>query len=291
VLPLLLVTVALSAPKPPGVDLDETSGWSAAAERLLDGPPGCYEVVGRATWAWDLGQFGFNRGDAVIVGRLHDGVWSGLKAVSLGEVARERKAPATHTYPDELRVRPLLGRLERSRSRRSSKGGDEAPTGSLQAVNLLRAALDDVTGDVEVVWATWEPTADAVVLHRSMGVGKGKDDEAVVRTRFPGGGLAPDALEVAFPEKWKADAGMVSAAITGSRVQVRAEVVGGVAFPRSEAVQMTASALGFTFSGAQTIAYRSFVPCAEGARRPLALPVEADDDAAELPGPAGATQP
>jgi hypothetical protein len=124
-----------------------------------------------------------------------------------------------------------------------------------------------------------------------MGVGKGKDDEAVVRTRFPGGGLAPDALEVAFPEKWTHDAGMVNAAITGSRVPVRAEVVGGVAFPRSEAVQMTGSALGFTFSGAQTVAYRSFVPCAERARKTLALPVDPSDDAGELPGPAGATQP
>lgn len=273
-LPLLLSALALSAPKPPSLDLDETAGWSAAAERLLDGPPGCYEVVGRATWAWDLGQFGFNRGDAVLVGRLHDGVWSGLKALSLGEVARERKAAATHTYPDELRVRPLLGRLERTGSRRKSKGGDDEQTGSLQAVNLLRAALDDVTGEAEAVWATWEPTADAVVLHRSMGVGEGKDDEAVVRARFPGGGLAPDALEITFPDKWKADAGMVTASVTRSKVQIRAEVVGGVAFPRSEAVQMTASALGFTFSGAQTIAYRSFVPCADEVRRPLALPVD-----------------
>ena len=271
-----LVALVASA-APPGVDLEDVTGWSKAADALLDGPPGCYELVGRATWAWDLGRFGFNRGDAVVVGRLHDGVWSGLRAVTLGEASREGRGPVERTYSDELRVVPLLGRIERSnrRSRRNRDDGD-APTGSAEAVNVVRRALDEVTGEVEVAWATWEAAADAVVLHRSVAVGAGNPaPDAVLHTRFPDGARGPDALDVVFPERWRTTS-FPSATITGSSVQVRAQLVGGVPFPKSEAVKMTAAILGFQFSGAQTIAWRSVVPCAEGARRAAPPPTPVD---------------
>lgn len=259
--PLLLSALALAAP--PHVDLEDTEMWAQGADLLLDGPPGCWEVVGRATWAWDLGRYGFNRGDSVIVGRLNDGVWIGLEAISLGEVQRKRKAATRHVYPDTPRVVPMLGRVDDS-IRRSSRDPD--PTGSGEAVNLIRQVLDDVGGDVEVSWATWEDTAKAVVFHRGMEVGAGRNPpEATVRVRFPGGGDVPDALEIAFPESWKTKT-FPRAKITSSSVKVRGQVIEGVAFPGSEAIRADLTVLGMSFAGAQTIDYRSFTPCSDEVR-------------------------
>ncbi|TVQ91571.1 MAG: hypothetical protein EA397_09520 [Deltaproteobacteria bacterium] len=266
---LYLLSALAFANTPAHVDLENVDLWAEGADTLLDGPPGCWEVVGRATWAWDLGKYGFNRGDSVIVGRLFDGIWTGFSAISLGEVQRKKKGASRHVYPDALRVVPMLGRVDESVRRDSRRSRSSEPSGSGEAVNLIRTVLDDVGGDVEVSWATWEDTAQAVVYHRGLEVGAGRNPpEATVRVRFPNGGDVPDALEIEFPESWKTQT-FPRAKITSTSVKVRGQIVEGVAFPASEAVKADATVLGMTFSGAQTIDYRSFTPCTDEVRAQL----------------------
>lgn len=275
----LLSSLAFASP-PAHVNLDEIEPWAHATDALLDGPPGCYEVVAHAKWAWDLNRLGSNRGEAMLVGRLHDGEWSGLRAISLGEVHRERRDPTQHRYRDELRVRPLLGRVEGPRRGDRAAGDEDGddPTGSDEAVNLIREALDEVSGEVEVAWATWEPRADAVIFRREMPIGAGSSPPtAQVLVRFPQGGTSPDALEIDFPEVWHTSS-TPRARVTASDLKVRAQLISGVAFPRSEALRAEFSVLGIRFSGAQTIDYRSITPCPEPARRDRGPAVVTPDD-------------
>ena len=72
---------------PDRVDVDNIEHWEAGMNRLLDGPEGCWELVGKASWEWDFGRFGSSRGDAAFIGRMRGGVWEGFHVESFNGLA------------------------------------------------------------------------------------------------------------------------------------------------------------------------------------------------------------
>jgi len=253
-----LVAAALAAP-PPGVDLEDLDGWATAADRLLDGPPGCWEVVGRADWNHDGGQFGFTRGSAVFAGRLEEGVWSEFHVESLGEVFREGREEERHVYRDEQLFVPLMGRYEDD----DDEGGEDTLEGGSAPVNVVRDLLSDLEGSAEYTWATWDEEAQGVVFTRVVPIGKRANaPEVTLDVFFPNGDVVPEHGDVKFPERfWIHD--LPPVVVRDAQVQLRGQRWGEDVFPAAEAFSVELRALGFRFRAAQTIRYRSFVPCAE----------------------------
>ncbi len=301
---LLLAAAAAAAP-PAGVDLDDLDHWEGQAERFLDGPAGCWEVVGRVAWHWDAGRWGGSRGSAVFASRMRDGVWGPFHVEPLGEVVRERRsgvesllyayeprwAPLFGQVDGEIRVsndprdRPDLpveasdreasGREEGRRARRRSRGGsDEDPPGP---TNLLRRGLDRISGSRSVTsWTRWDEERGEVMLHRAFpidGAAVGKEAEQTVR--FPAGG-PPDAMDVAFPQWTQGTLPRVR--VTRAEAHLRARPAGGALFPSASSFKLDFRVLGFPVSGAQSITYTSIRPC--GAAERASGPLQPADGAA-----------
>lgn len=253
---------------PAHVDLDDLDRWERSAETVLDGPAGCWEIVGQATWDWDIGRFGANRGDAVFAGRLQDGVWSELHVVSLGELARDagKRAQEVQQYAQEARFAPLVGKLHGRRVRVTTR--DDAELLSETPTNLVRNAMNELGGSVDTSWTQWDEARQDVILHRSVPIGSGsRAPEARVEVRFPGGEDLPASLDVVFPDKFYRGT-LPRWRIEHAEVHVRGRVSQGTVFPTSEAFRFDFGFLGFTFHGAQTIVYKSAVRCKVTAPQP-----------------------
>jgi hypothetical protein len=248
----LLAALAWAAP-PEDVDLTDVGGWIEAGADILDGPAGCWEIVGKATWAWEWGRFGGRRGDAMFAARVEDGEWTEIATTSLGEERTDRKTGfARLLYDDEITLIPLVGRVKLDRRRRR---GDEDRGPS----NVLRDAMAELVGDAEVAYAEWDEPKDGVRLLRSMKLGK-TNSEAAWSVWFPGGDAVPTALDVTFPKSFYRGT-LPRIRISDAEVHVRAVASNGRAFPVSESVKYSASAFGFHMQGAQTIQYRRASPC------------------------------
>lgn len=275
---LLLWSTALAA-MPPEVDLTRLDTWDGAAEQLLDGPPGCWEIVGKASWSWDLGRFGGSRGDAVFAGRLTDGTWSEVHLAPLGEVVRDRKGQELQVYAKEARFAPLVGKLA---GRRITVATDEEKvevdaSEQAEASNVLRSTLERVSGQAITSWAEWDDLAGAVVLHRAVPIGdRARAPEAEVAASFPGGGSLANALDVVFPERFKDGRWPNRFTIRGAEAHLRGTVVAGMVFPASEAFQFEFGLLGWWGSGAQTIEYTQIKACPRGAPAAEAPAVQID---------------
>ena len=277
----LLTGVALAA-IPAHVDLNDLDKWEAGAEQVLDGPAGCWEMVGRASWNWDIGRFGASRGDAVFVGRLVDGVWQEFHLEPLGEVVREkgRRAQEIQIYQiSEPRFAPLVGKLDGrgirvageeepepdSKRKKKRDSGDEDPG----PTNLVRQALDDLGGSVYTSWAQWDAERDGVTLFRSVPLNdSNRPPEAAVTAFFPGGRNQAVSVDIQFPERfykgtfprWRLDDAVV---------HVRGRASNGQVFPTMESFSFEFGVLGFTFTGAQTIQYKSARRCEKPADHAL----------------------
>lgn len=261
----LLTGLALAA-MPAGIDLQDLSRWEGRSAALLDGPPGCWEVVGKASWNWDWGRWGSSRGDAAFAGRLEGGRWSEIHLAPLGEVVREgRRDEEVRVYAKEARFAPLLGRLTGGRITVAS--GDEEVELDMEeqaeASNVLRATLERISGPTETSWASWDDASGAVELHRAVPLGDAaRAPEAELTVRFPDGDPLPTALDIAFPEHFKAGSWPRRFTIRDAEVHLRGAVAGGRVFPASEAFRFEFGLLGFWGSGAQTIRYAQIRPCA-----------------------------
>jgi len=275
------------AAAPAHVDLNDLDHWEALADTVLDGPPGCWEIVGKASWNWDAGRWGGSKGDQVFVARMIDGIWQDFRIEALGEVQRERRGKETRVYVEEsARFAPLVGRLDgyrpeveddrpelnlpdreptareraqeerrerRRERRRSEEDGTEGPR------NVLNRALDRLSGSVVSSWAQWDGDQDSVVLYRQIPMGETNLD-AEQTVRFPGGG-APVALDVMFPDRFMVGDGFPRVTVREAEVHVRVRPSGGALFPTMEAYKFEWSVLGFSGTGAQTIQYKSARPC------------------------------
>jgi len=262
-LPLLLALA--HAGMPPGVDLEAVDRWDGLADRLIDGPKGCWEVVGRASWNWDLGRFGGNRGDAVFAGRMQDGLWSEVHLAPLGEIQRERREAEIRVYATEARFAPLVGRLEGARITVASDAEkvELQAEEQAEASNVLRRTLDRIGGSAITSWAQWNDPMGGVVLHRMIPLGEGtRADEAHVEVFFPGGQELPTSVDIGFPQSFASGSWPRRFKIRSAEVHVRGAVAGKQVFPASEAFRFEFGAFGWWGSGAQTIVYEQIKPCA-----------------------------
>lgn len=245
-----LATAALAGPPSPEA-LEDPYEWVEAADTLLHGPPGCWEVVGEAVWNHDLGQFGFTRGSAVFVGRLVDGVWSELTISSLGEEWKEFREPERFGYRDgEQAFLPLLGQHP-----------DADDEGNTQPENIVEEVLRELSGNAEYAWATWDAERDAVVLTRVVPIAeRANAPEVTMTVTFPRGGTVASHALVTFPERFVVHP-MPPVVIRNARVELRGKQVGDAMFPSAEAYSAELRVLGFRFNSAQTIRYRNVVRC------------------------------
>jgi len=259
-----------SAAIPAHVDLDDLDRWEAGSEQILDGPAGCWEMMGRATWAWDFGRFGASKGDALFVGRLEDGVWQAFHLEPLGEEVRERgrQRNTSRVYQiEEPRFAPLVGKIvgrqiTLSGSEGASSTEDDGDSSEKAPNNLVRRALDDLSGSVDTSWAQWDAEREGVVLQRSIPMNESnRPPLAEFTTFFPKGGDQANQLDIAFPERfykgrlprWRLDDAVV---------HVRGRPVGDEVFPTLESFSFTFGVFGFSFTGAQTIRYKTARRCA-----------------------------
>ncbi len=254
---LFALHVALAAPE--GIDADEADVWEARWSEIHTGPPGCWEVVGRATWSWDAGRMGSSRGSSAFVGILEDGVWRDAFIRSLGERVVERGETPITAYPHgEYRFVPLVGRPS-SKITQSEELTE----------NALVAIIDELGGDVLTSWSDWSDERDGVVLHREIPVQGG--GHAKMDVLFPDGTELPSRLDLVFDEPFPLpDAPLVK--IREAEAHIRARHTAGFAFPEAESLTFSASVFGFRAYGAQTIRYTNFRPCggsAEASTAPL----------------------
>jgi hypothetical protein len=262
----LWAALALAAP-PEGLDLGDVGRWEDASERLLNGPVGCWDVVGKASWSYDVGRFGTSRGDAAFVGRLDKGVWRDIHVQPAGELVRERKGSEDLLYSEELRFVPLLGRLhpalwgdEPDDSGRRKKNAEE----ELEApFNALVEFLDRVDSDVDYTYATWDEATASVRLQRTIPLGNGaRAPEAELEVRFPEGGVVPASMSVSFPDRVGVGTWPRRATVRDAQVEAVMTVVDGEAFPSAETYTAQVDVLGFSFSFAQTVSYTWAKACA-----------------------------
>lgn len=242
-----LMALALAAP-PVDIDLEDTAPWEGAQKALLDGPAGCWEVVGKATWDYDFGQFASSRGGAVFLGRLEDHVWSELVVKSTGEEAREGKDLPKRVYDDDQRFFPLVGR------RADKEGGGSA--------SVFTDGMDDLLGDVGLAWMSWDEGAGGAWLESRSPLENDPDAEVAIRTFFPGAGPLPTRTLVGLPERFVVGEFPQSATIRDAKLEIRGTPRGDLAFPTAEAWSARIGAFGFSFQVAQTIRYLSFERCA-----------------------------
>jgi hypothetical protein len=241
-------------------DPDDPGPWWAASEALLDGPPGCWEVVGRASWDHDLGRWGSTRGQAVFASRMVDGVWGEIKVLPLGTVDRAAGAREEDAleYDASQRFTPLVGRvrglavrLDDHRELQVTRSKDPR----VEPVNTLRDAIDRLSGGVETASVT--RAGGEVVLDRRRGVGR---SHAPLDATVHFAGTVPIAWDVALLEPYRKDI-FGLARVTTLTVQLRAHPSNGLALPDAEAMTFDLDLAGIHIRGAQTLVYTSFLPC------------------------------
>ena len=244
----------------PAVDLEDPR-WESGADALLDGPSGCWEVVGRATWSHDLGRWGSTEGDAVFVGRLEAGVWSRWKVFPLGEVEVHGTERA-EIFGTAQRVTPLVGRvrglavgLDRTRRVRIARSRDPR----IAPVNTARDVIERLGADESVAWwATAE--AEGVVLHRRMQVGR-QDAPLRVEATYPWGGSRPTRWTMTL-QGTHVHEGWIPARVTALEATLLGREEAGQILPRWESLHMSLTMSPLVRVAArQTVDYRRILPC------------------------------
>lgn len=253
---------------PDRVDVDNLEHWETGMNRLLDGPDGCWELVGKASWRWDFGRFGSSRGDAAFIGRIRSGEWEGFHVQSMGEDQRSsgRQGKTQRIYEDELRFAPMFGKLSRATvtATSDSDGSEvEVETDAQRTPgNILRAVLDELGTNVEWSYAQWDNLDQVVRYTRTVPLGKGaRAQETDILVTFPEGGPLPNELEVVFPDAFKRGT-VPRITIENAKVELRGRPYGSDVLPVAETVRFDVGVLGFNFSAGQTIEYVRATPCA-----------------------------
>jgi hypothetical protein len=254
-----LVAIAWSG-VPADVDLEAVEMWDDASQDLRKGPDGCWDLVGVASWNWDLGRFAEYRGTAAFAGRLKDHVWVDFHLEPLGEVSRNGpKAEALKRYEAAQRFAPLFGRLYGGRASVSDDGVETEVDKGSSPGNLLVSAMDELSGDTATAWTTWDDDAKAVILHEALPTTK--KAEILVTTSFPNGDSVPVAQDFDFPDRFPVGAGLLTAWVHDGEAHLRGRAHNGQVFPEMEAFSFRARAAGFAFSGAQTVVYQHIKAC------------------------------
>lgn len=266
-----LLSAAIAA-MPPDVDLNDVDRWELPAEKLLDMPSGCWEWVGEARWDWDVGRWGGSRGTAVFAGRTVDGVWGSVLLKPLGELTHEGRGPEVKVYDaKEARFAPLVGSFQGARVTVAGPEGEnktEADLGeNAEAANVLRMALDRLSGDAYTSYASWDDARQGVVLHRAVALAEKDSQQIEFAVFFPDGGASPSSLELTFPSVFRTGR-LPRWTIRNGQVHIRGTISSGQVFPTSEAFSFGFGIFGFRFHGAQTVKYRKVSRCAVAQAEP-----------------------
>ncbi len=251
---LLLSALAL-ATAPEGVDLEDIFSWEDAAEPLLDGPPGCWNMEGTAVRKvvvfippdlWTSGSQLEEVVNAKVRGRLLDGRWQfyGVNGVDRGDLKSVN--PLIRILPsivDQLDIIPLIGAFPGV--------GERSPT------NLVRKIVDEWGGDLSTSITEWDDERNGVWLRREVPIRKKpRAPVSQVSTFFPEGKLTPTEMDVAFPASFKAGLKLMRFRIDNAQFHIRAAQT-----PTLESASLLLIGMGITMGYEQTITYDSFTPC------------------------------
>lgn len=248
---VLFATLALAGPLP----MDEADALDARALALLDGPPGCWELVGKAGWDWSFSRFGALKGDAVFAGRMVDGVWRAFALFPNGETVTRRKESDVKRYTAEERFRPLVGELSTGRVSSGSVASDEPP------VNALDDFFDELSENVWTSEVSAGPGHSAVVERR---VAMDGGNEALLTATFPNREAGATALDLVVPDGFPVkDAPLGTRVAPGATAQIRGRMHDGALVPTAERFAFTVKWMGLSFEGAQRIDYTRVTPCTE----------------------------
>ncbi len=254
------------AASPARVDARDATPWLDAWSTLLDGPAGCWEVLGEMSWSYRFGRFEQRQGDATFLAILDGGDWRDAEIRSLGEeLSRPGRITVLHYPHGQLRLLPLFGRMPRP----EGDGNDV----DLRA-NVLSTVLGELTDGAATAYATWDDARGAVILHRELALAGG--GSATVDVTFPDGGSLPTALDLTFPEAFRVPQRRIIK-VTSASARLRATADGDDLFPTAETMRFTVSALGITGEAAHTIRYTTFRKCGAS---PVAQPKALGDEPA-----------
>ena len=182
----------------------------------------------------------------------------------LGEIQRERRKPEIRVYAEEARFAPMMGRLNGARITVASDTEQVELEAEEQAEpsNVLRKALDRISGSAITSWAQWNDETGGVVLQRMIPLGDSPNaDEAKAAIFFPGGLQHPTSIDIGFPAVFRSGSWPRRFKIRGAEVHTRGVVAGDQVFPASESFRFDFGFLAWWGSGAQTIVYEQITPC------------------------------
>lgn len=271
---LLLSSSAPAAGPPPLELLDDLNRWEAGQDALIEGPRGCWELSGRGKLVVTLHQppdfLSAARNQAYVfegpfTARMVDGTWKELKS--------ELKAAKEDELEVDIDLHPLFGvRPETNEEIEEVSielgGGDPQISASLdQSANLLRRAIDELTGSVETSLAQWDAEQEAVVYLREVPVSD-KDRRAVkVNVRFPGAGPHADRLDAVWPRMVKVGEWPLFVKVRDGQAHLQGFVHegagGAVVLPLAETMSFVVGALGYTLGFEQAMTYEGATPCSE----------------------------
>lgn len=255
----LLVGFAYGGP-PENVDLGLIDKWNDGAEAMLDGTSGCWELVGHASWNWQLGRFGETRGEAVFAGRLEAGIWRDFYIRSLGEKSWRRSRPERLEYNDERHFSPLVGRIPPDETDRASRRNQDELEQKAPR-NVLRRTLEEVGSMVSTSWASWDDERQGVVYHTAVPLGDGgRAPEVAIEVFFPEGGNWATEQEMIFPDQFRLSRSL-SPVVENARVELRSTIKDNKVFPVAESFSFGFRVLGFHMTGAQSIKYSHASRC------------------------------
>ena len=288
---LFTILTAIAGPMPSSVDLFAVEGWEAAANSIMDGPSGCIEWVGEASYNYQVAGMGGVEGRQVFAGRTVDGVWSPLYIKSLGQTVQWKKGEPYKRYQETRMFTPLMGQIRESERGRGDREEEENPDqeadtergvkveskvstkkqsvrvgvsfeSSGDAVNLVANFLDGLDGKVESIFAEWRSDIDAVVLNRIVPIkDKRKSAEAHMRATFPNGQDRPTRVVVSVSKPFSVGSFPRKAKVKRANIDLRVSQIGQLLYPTDEAYTLEVSYMGVPVTANQTIHYRSARRC------------------------------
>jgi len=257
---------------PPAVTpavLDDVGRWEQAARVLLDGPPGCVEVQGTATFqvaffspgGW-LGPG--ERRDLVskghFEGRLQGGTWTALRT-TWDPVEDGDALHIDQVHPIVGKVQPAAdapapdppGKGSVSISSSGSGTSIDVAGGSEGALGLLDQIMHDIDPAVTTAYASWEGERRSVVLHQLVPLEHDGGD-LEVQVSFPEGG-PPLSLDAVFPPRVRAGDGLVKMRVLDAQLHLRSRNTELGVLPGEEGASMVVGVLGYTLGVDQRLSY------------------------------------
>lgn len=272
---MIWMLIALAQAGHPGdealLDLDR---WDAAADRLVDGPDGCWVFEGEATQTVVVYQAPsrmFTASQRTIeaqgpfTARLEGQRWVKI------QYEPESSDPDLDL---DLDLWPLMGKLSHRRGEGereevaislSSSGGEDGAqiSGGVKAgMGLLHEAFEKLTGSVETGYATWDEQRNAVRYLREVAVSDERKDKTVtVAAWYPDGGAHATRIDAAWPKQMKLGRWPARITLRDPQMHVQGFVYEDQVLPNAESVSLVAGFFGFTVGFEQQLRYRTATPC------------------------------